>query len=117
MNQESNEKLTSIGMSKEGFSKMLEEYERNNSFEDPAHEQFVRKPEKSNLLDNVVSKSNSILLFFLFCVICAVSIISGSKGTMEPYVAAPIAVLSMIGIIIIAKDAKKYQDENNKKYK
>ena len=116
MNQESNE-ITSIGMSKEDFSKMLEEYERNNSFEDPALEQFVKKPEKSNLVDNIVSTKNSILLFFLFCVICAVSIISGSKGMMEPYVAAPIAGLSMIGIIIIAKDTKKYQDENNKKYK
>ena len=117
MNQESNKKLTSIEMSKEDFSKMVEERERNNSFEGSALERFVRKPEKSNLLDNTVSTTNSFLLFFLFCVICAVSIISGSKGMMEPYVAAPIAGLSMIGIIIIAKDTKKYQDENNKKYK
>ena len=117
MNQESNEKLTSIEMSKEDFSKMFGEYERNNPFKAPALEQFVRKPEKSNLVDNIVSTTNYILLFLLFCVICAVSIISGSKGTMEPYVAISIAVLSMIGIIIIAKDMKKYQDENNKKYK
>ena len=117
MNQESNKKLTSIEMSKEDFSKMVEEHERNNSFEGSALERFVRKPEKSNLLDNTVSTTNSFLLFFLFCVICAVSIISGSKGTMEPYVAVPTAALSMIGIIIIAKDIKKYQDENNKKYK
>ena len=117
MNEKSNEKLTSRGMSEEDFSKMLEEQERNTSFGDPALEQFVRKPEKSNLLDNIVSTTNSILLFILFCIICVVSIISSSKGTMEPYVVAPIAVLSMIGIIILAKDMKKYQDENNKKYK
>ena len=111
MNQESNKKLTSIEMSKEDFSKMVEEHERNNSFEGSALERFVRKPEKSDFLDKIVSTTNSFLLFFLLCVICTVSIIGGSKGTMEPYVAAPIATLSMIGIIIIAKNIKKYKDE------
>lgn len=36
---------------------------------------------------------------------------------MEDYVAVPISLLSMIGIVILIKDAKKNDEENNKNYK
>lgn len=42
---------------------------------------------------------------------------TSTKGSMEPYVAVPIAILSMIGIVMLAIDAKKNDEENNKKYK
>lgn len=110
---------TALEMSKEKFQQMLEEQEWSNkeTCEDKALEQFVRKPEESNLDDKIISTVNFILLFLLFCVICVFSVISSTKGWMEPYVSAPIAILSMIGIIILAIDAKKNNERNNKKYK
>lgn len=106
-----------LEMSEEEFQQMLKEQERSEPFEDEALGQFVRKPEESNLYDKFISVTHFFLLFFLLCVICACSVISATKGWMESYVAAPIAVLSMIGIVILAIDAKKNGEENNKKYK
>lgn len=96
---------------------MSEAQEQSESFEDKALEQFVRKPEETNLYNKFISVSHFFLLFFLLCVICACSIISSTKGWMEPFVAIPIAFLSMIGIVVLAIDAKKNDEENNKKYK
>ena len=61
------------------------------------------------LLRNVTFKKYglNILLFFLFIVICVVSVISSVLGTMEVYVAVPIAFLSMVGIIILVIDTRK----------
>lgn len=106
-----------LEMSEEEFQQMLEEQERTKPFEDKALEQFVRKPEESNLYDKFISVTHFFLLFFLLCVICSCSIIGSTKGSMEPYVAVPIAILSMIGIVMLAIDAKKNEEENNKKYK
>lgn len=119
MNEKSKTEKTAFGLTEKKFCRIMEEQERlsKESFEDEALEKFVKEPEKSNLYDKVVSATNFILLFFLFCVIFAVSVISSSKGEMEFYVAVPIALLSMIGIIILIKDAKKNDNENNKKYK
>ena len=119
MNEKSKTEKTAFGLTEEKFCGIMEEQERlsKESFEDEALEQFVKEPEKSNLYDKVVSTTNFILLFFLFCVICTASVISSLKGAMEDYVAIPIALLSMIGIVILIKDAKKNDEENNKKYK
>ena len=120
MNEKSKTEKTAFGLTEEKFCGIMEEQERlsKESFEDEALEQFVKEPEKSNLYDKVVSTINFILLFFLFCVICTVSVISSLKGAMEDYVAVPIALLSTIGIVVILiKDAKKNDEENNKKYK
>lgn len=119
MKEKSKTEKTAFGLTEEKFCGIMEEQERlsKESFEDEALEQFVKEPEKSNLYDKVVSTTNFILLFFLFCVICTVSVISNSKGAMEDYVAVPIALLSMIGIVILIKDVKKNDEENNKKYK
>lgn len=106
-----------LEMPEEEFQQMLKEQERSEPFEDKALEQFVKKPEKSNLYDKFISVTHFFLLFFLLCVICSCSIISSTKGWMEPYVAVPIAILSMIGIVILAIDAKKNDERNNKKYK
>lgn len=92
---------------------MLEEQERSKPLEDEALEQFVRKPEESNLsikADKIISSVNFILLFFLLFVMFSVSVVSTTKNI-------PIAILSMIGIIILIKDAKKNENENNKKDK
>lgn len=92
---------------------MLEEQKRSKPLEDEALEQFVKKPEESNLsrkLDKIISSVNFILLLFLFCVMFTVSTISTEKNI-------PIAILSMIGIIILFKDSKMNDEENNKKYK
>lgn len=119
MNEKSHTDKIAFGLTEEEFYKMMKEQERlsKESFKDKTLEQFVKEPKKSNLYDKVVSTTNFILLFFLFCVICTASVISSFKGTMEDYVAVPIALLSMIGIVILIKDAKKNEKENNKKYK
>jgi hypothetical protein len=119
MNEKSKTEKTAFGLTEKKFYKMMEEQERlsKEPFEDKTLEQFVKEPKKSNLYDEVKSTTNFILLFFLFCVICAVSVISSLKGAMEVYVAVPNALLSMIGIVILVKDAKKNDEENNKKYK
>ncbi len=117
MNDKSQTEKIAFEMSEEKFQQMLEEQERSETFEDKALEQFVRKPEESNLYDKFISITHFFLLFFLLCVICACSIIGSTKGWMEPYVAVPIAILSMIGIVILAIDAKKNDERNNKKYK
>ncbi len=99
------------------FQQRLEEQERSEPFENKALEQFVRKPEESNLYDKFISVAHFFLLF-LFCVICVCSIISSIKGWMEPYVAVFIVTLSLIGgIVILAIDARKNDEMNNKKYK
>lgn len=119
MKEKSKTEKTAFGLTEGKFCRIMEEQERlsKESFEDEALEQFVKKPEKSNLYDKVVLTTNFILLFFLFCVIFTVSVISSFKGAMEDYVVVPIALLSMIGIVILIKDAKKNDEENNKKYK
>lgn len=75
MNDKSQTEKTAFGMSEEKFQQMLEEQERSETFEDKALEQFVRKPEESNLYDKFISITHFFLLFFLLCVICACSII------------------------------------------
>lgn len=113
MNNESKTEKTAFGISKERFQQLLEEQERSKPFEDEALEQFVRKSEESNSsskIDKIISSVNFILLFFLFCVIFTVSVVSTAKNI-------PIAILSMIGIIILIKEAKRNDEENNKKYK
>lgn len=117
MNDESKTEKTAFGMSEEEFQQMLEEQERSEPFKDKALEQFVRKPEESNLYDKFISVTHFFLLFFLLCVICTCSIISSTKGWMESFVVALIAVLSMIGIVMLAIVAKKNDERNNKKYK
>lgn len=117
MNDKSKTEKTAFGMLEEEFQQMLGEQERSEPFEDKALEQFVRKPKESNLYDTFISITHYFLLFFLLCFICACSIISSTKGWMEPYVAVPIAILSMIGIVILAIDTKKNDERNNKKYK
>ena len=111
MNDKSKTEKTAFGISKEEFQQMLEEQKRSKPLEDEALEQFVKKPEESNLsrkLDKIISSVNFIL--FLFCVMFTVSTISTEKNI-------PIAILSMIGIIILFKDSKRNDEENNKKYK
>ena len=113
MNDKSKTEKTAFGISKEEFQQMLEEQERSNPLEDEALEQFVRKPEESNLsikADKIISSVNFILLYFLLFVMFTVSVVSTTKNI-------PIAILSMIGIIILIKDAKKNENENNKKDK
>ena len=113
MNDKSKTEKTAFGISKEEFQQMLEEQKRSKPLEDEALEQFVKKPEESNLsrkLDKIISSVNFILLLFLFCVMFTVSTISTEKNI-------PIAILSMIGIIILFKDSKMNDEENNKKYK
>ena len=108
MNDKSKTEKTAFGISKEEFQQMLEEQKRSKPLEDEALEQFVKKPEESNLsrkLDKIISSVN-----FLFCVMFTVSTISTEKNI-------PIAILSMIGIIILFKDSKRNDEENNKKYK
>lgn len=113
MNDKSKTEKMDFGISKEEFQQMLEEQKRSKPLEDEALKQFVRKPEESNLSskkDKIISFVNFILLFSLFCVIFTVSVVSTAKNI-------PIAILSMIDIIILIKDAKKNENENNKKDK
>ena len=111
MNDKSKTEKTAFGISKEEFQQMLEEQKRSKPLEDEALEQFVKKPEDlSRKLDKIISSVNFILLLFLFCVMFTVSTISTEKNI-------PIAILSMIGIIILFKDSKMNDEENNKKYK
>ena len=52
-------------LTKEEFQQMLEEQKRSKPLEDEALEQFVKKPEESNLsrkLDKIISSVNFILL-------------------------------------------------------
>lgn len=51
---------------------------------------------------DTLSKTNRILLISLFCVIFIVSILNCLEGSME-YIYAPIACLSVIGIVILIK--------------
>jgi hypothetical protein len=96
-------------MTEEKFKDMLNKQERlsKEPYDDKTLEQFVRKPKKLNLYDKIKSVVDFILLFFLFVVICVVSVISSVKGAMEVYVAVPIAFLSIIGIIILVIDTKR----------
>lgn len=109
MNDKSKTERLAFGMTKEEFKDMLEKQERlsKEPYDDNALEQFVRKPKKSNLYDKIKSVVDFILLFFLFIVIGVVSVISNVTGTMEVYVAVPIAFLSMVGIIILVIDTRK----------
>ena len=116
MNDKSKTEKTAFELSKEEFQQMLEKQERSKPLEDEALEQFVKKPKKLNLYDKIISSVDFILLFFLFCVIFIFSIVSNGKTT-KPYVAIPIAILSIIGIILLIKEVKRNDKENNKKYK
>lgn len=113
MNDKSKTEKTAFGISKEEFQQMLEEQERSKPLEDEALERFVKKPEESNLSskkDKIISSVNFILLFFLLFVMFTVSVVSTTKNI-------PIAILSMIGIIILIKESKRNDEENNKKDK
>lgn len=109
MNEKSKTERLTFGMTEEKFKDMLEKQERLSKelYDDNALEQFVRKAKKLNLYDKIKSVVDFILLFFLFIVICVVSVISSIKGAMEVYVAVPIAFLSMVGIIILVIDTRK----------
>ena len=112
MNDKSNTEKTAFGMSKEEFQQTPEKQERSKPFEDEALEKFVKEPVESDLLcnmgDKIISSVNFMLLFSFLCVILAFSIISKS---------IPSGILSMLGIIILLKEAKRNDNENNKKYK
>ncbi len=112
MNNKSKTEKTAFGTSKEEFQQMSEEQERSKTFEDKALEQFVKKPKESNLskLDKIISGVNFILIFFLLCVMFTVSVVGTEKN-------GPIAILSMICILLLLKEAKRNDEENSKKYK
>ena len=109
MNEKSKTERLAFGMTEEKLKDMLEKQERlsKETYDDNALEQFVRKPKKSNLYNKIKSVVDCILLFFLFIVICVVSVIISVKGAMEVYLAVPIAFLSMVGIIILVIDTRK----------
>lgn len=89
-------------MSTEEFSKLVEDAERESSeaFEDKALEQFVRKPNEAGLSVEPNYKISYFAMLILFSIIGIVSFIYGILGSMEAYVAFPIAILCLIGIII-----------------
>ena len=119
MSKKSNVEKTACSLAEEKFGNMKEQrLSESSSSEDTALESFVKKPTESNLQDEFkISPLDSFLLIFLFCVICIVSIIYGVKGMMEPYVVIPIAFLSLSGFFILVKNAKKHDEESDKKYK
>lgn len=95
-------------ISTEEFIKLLEEAEREplETFEDEALRQFVRKPNKSSLSVELNYKISYWVIIIVFSVIGISSFIGGILGSMEAYVAFPIAVLSLIGIIISSTSLK-----------
>lgn len=99
-------------MLKEKFQQILEKKEQLNKelCEDKTSEQFIKKSEEANLYDKITPTVEFILLFFLYSVICACSVLSSIKGWMELYVCVPISILSMIGIMILTMDTKKNKD-------
>ena len=53
MNSKSKTEKTAFGIPKEEFQQLLEKQERSKTLEDEALEQFVRKPEESNLSSKI----------------------------------------------------------------
>lgn len=119
MKKESNIEKTAFDLPKEEFYEMEQErLSENSSFEDPSLEKFVKEPSEPDSNDNFELKPFQIfLLIFLFLIMLLVSIVSGSNGGMEYYVAIPIAILSFSGVLFLIKCAKKHDEENNKRYK
>lgn len=120
MNGKSKKSIKDIlEMSPKQFQQWFEEQERLSNeehFEDKALKQFVVEPEESGN-DITISLSSFTLLFIILCAICAITVITGSKGLLNPYVASAIAILSAIGFILLAANAKKHDLKNNMKYK
>ena len=75
---------------------------RKTAFEDKALEKFIKTPSSRTKL-----KLDLFLMFILFTIIFLGSIIGGVRGGMEAYVAFPVAILALIGILIVLKDVKK----------
>lgn len=96
-------------MSTEEFSKLVEEAEQESSevFEDKALEQFVRKSDESDLNVGPNYKISYWAMIILFSIIGIFSFIYGILGSMEAYVAFPIVILCLIGIIISFTALKK----------
>lgn len=103
MNEKSTRK-TAFGLDKEEFFNLKEEINiaDGDSFEDKALEKFIKKPNSRTKL-----KLDLFFMFILFTIIFLGSIIGGVRGGMEAYVAFPVAILALIGIIIIVNDVKK----------
>ena len=80
--------------------------QENSSFEDSALEQFLEEPTESetNLWLKIQEISVSISCSILFAIMLIFSIVGGVRGSMEPYVAFPIFILSLIGLFIFIKD-------------
>lgn len=112
MNEKSDTTRTAFGMSEEEFREMLEKTQREDSFEDKALEQFVRNPKELSLCDKIKSKVDFALLIFLYGVIFSTSIIGVVNENMEAYSGIPIAILAVIGIYILIKDAKNNKENN-----
>ena len=105
MSDKSKTEKTAFGISKEEFEKtnrLLDE-----SFEDEALKKFVKKPEELSPFDKFKIKLDFFLIFFLFAIIFLASIIGGLTNSMEAYVAFPIAILCLIGIVILIKNKKE----------
>lgn len=120
MDKKSNVK-TDFSLTEEELDKIMEEVrisENSPPFEDLALKQFVKEPSESDLCNNFKLKPwQFTLLTFLLLIMLLVSILSGSNGGMEIYVAIPIAFLSFLGFLILMICAKEHDEENNKRYK
>ena len=120
MNAKSKKSVKDIlEMSPKQFQQWFEEEERRSgdeNFEDTALKEFLGEPEKS---ENgiTISFSSFILLFIVLCAICAISIITGSQVTSNPFIVSAITILSAIGIILLAIKAKENDLKNNMKYR
>lgn len=98
-----------FNLTEEEFTEMLEKEERlsEEPFVDKALEQFVRKPKEDNLYVEPNYKVSYWAMIILFSIMCIISFIGGILGSMESYVAFPIVLLCLIGIIISGIALKK----------
>lgn len=55
---------------------------------------------------------NFITLFLFLCIILSTTIISSTKGWINPYIASIIALFSFLSILILALEAKEHDDES-----
>lgn len=77
---------------------------------DSAQKRFIKDPTESDLCDFKLKTWEVFLLTVLFLIIFFSSIISAENGGMEIYVAAPIAILSCLGFLILLKCAKQHDE-------
>lgn len=69
---------------------------------------------QSHTVRTSMSFRNFISLFLVLCIICSITIIGSTKGEINPYMASIIALFSFLGILILALEAKKHDDESRK---